>query len=252
MTPGITGASEYNILFARKEDTFMKQMLRISAACLIVAIVCVGVIPTDADAQSYTVSRPGGRGGTWEFIMPLTYLPPWTMDGQQGSKVDLDATWGFGFGFGYNLSDHFQMNGLFSWSARNYDATLVNTDGTTRRFGSTEYSSTFSLNAIYYLLPGNISPFVSGGAGITYVDTSIPTGVGTTTCWWDPWYGYVCNEGYPTKTETDIVYNVGLGVRFDLNRSFSLQPSYNKAWIDMGSRGTPDFDVWRLDFIFRM
>jgi len=59
-------------------------------------------------------------------------------------------------------------------------------------------------------------------------------------------------DRYPTKTETDIVYNLGLGIRFDLNRQFSLQPSYNKAWTDMGSRGIPDFDVWRLDFIFRM
>jgi hypothetical protein len=232
----------------------MKQMLRIGALFLIVAIVCVAVIATDADAQSYTVSRPGGRAGTWEFFMPLTYNPPWTINGQGGSKVDLDATWGFGFGFGYNLSDHFQLNGLFSWSARNYNATLVeDPSGTPRKYGSTEYSSTFSLNGIFYLLSGDISPFVSGGAGITYIDTSIPTGFGgTPTCWWDPWYGYVCSDGYPTKTETDMVYSLGLGVRFDLNRQFSLQPSYNKAWIDMGSRGTPDFDVWRLDFIFRM
>jgi opacity protein-like surface antigen len=102
------------------------------------------------------------------------------------------------------------------------------------------------------LLQGDISPFVSGGAGITYVDTSIPTGLGTPVCWWDPWYGYVCDNGYPTKTETDVSYNLGIGVRFDLNRQFSLQPSYNKVWIDINKAGTPDFDVYRLDFIFRM
>ena len=231
----------------------MKRRMIICLALVLAVIGEVALFAPVADAQSFTTVRPGGRGGTWEFFMPLTYLPSWTLDGQGGSKANLDATWGFGFGFGYNLSDHFQMNGLFSWSARNYDATYVYQNGQTKKYGNTEYSSTFSLNAIYYLLPGNISPFVSGGAGITYVDTSIPTGAGgPTTCWWDPWYGYVCTDGYPTKTETDIVYNLGLGVRFDLNRSFSLQPSYNKAWIDMGSRGTPDFDVWRLDFIFRM
>jgi opacity protein-like surface antigen len=154
-----------------------------------------------ADAQSITTVRPGGRPGL-KIFHAVTYLPPWNMSGQGGSKVDLDATWGFGFGFGYNLSDHFQMNGLFSWSARNYDATLVeDPGGTPRKFGSTEYSSTFSLNGIFYLLPGDISPFVSGGLGIAYIDTSIPTGVGQTVCWWDPWYGYVCNSRYPTKTE---------------------------------------------------
>ena len=230
----------------------MKRGMIIRLAVVLAVIAGVALFAPVADAQSFTTVRPGGRGGTWDFFMPLTYNPPESWSGQGGSNVNLDATWGFGFGFGYNFNDHFQLNGLFSWSARNYDATLVNTDGTTKRYGNTEYSSTFGVNGIYYLLPGNITPFVSGGVGVTYIDTSIPTGVGTTTCWWDPWYGYVCNNGYPTKTETDFSYNIGVGVRFDLNRQFSLAPSYNKVWLDRGGNGTVDVDVWRLDFIFRM
>jgi opacity protein-like surface antigen len=255
MAPGIAGPSKYNILFTRKEDMFMRQMLRISATCLIVVIVGVAVLTTDADAQAYMTSRPGGRAGSWDFFMPLTYNPSTSWNGEGGSGVDLNATWGFGFGFGYNISDHFQMNGLFSWSARNYNATIVNaTTGEATRFGNTLYSSTFSLNGVFYLLEGDITPFVSGGAGITYLDTNIPTGLGGTACWWDPWYGYVCSSSYPTKTESDVSYNVGIGVRFDLNRQFSLQPSYNKTWIDISraSGGMPDVDIWRLDFIFRM
>ena len=234
----------------------MRHVLRIGAACLIALIVCIAVLTTDADAQSYVTSRPGGRAGTWDFFMPLTFMPAWSFDGLGGSRADLDATWGFGFGFGYNFSDHFQMNGLFSWSARNYTATQQGAGGgLPKQYGNTEYSSTFSLNGIFYLLPGDISPFVSGGVGWTYVDTSIPTGYGGgTTCWWDPWYGYVCGSSYPTKTESDWTYSLGVGVRFDLGRSFSLQPSYNRAWIDISraSGGTPYFDIYRLDFIFRM
>lgn len=232
----------------------MRQMLRISATCLIVAIVCVGVLTADAGAQSYTASRPGGRAGSWDFFLPLTYNPSTNIEGEFGTNVDLNATWGFGFGFGYNISDHLQMNGLFSWSARNYNATIQNTDGSTTRYGNTLYSSTFSLNGIFYFLEGDITPFVSGGVGITYLDTNIQTGPGYPACWWDPWYGYVCYSTAPTKTESDVSYNAGIGVRFDLSRQFSLQPSYNKAWIDTShsSGGMPDFDIWRLDFIFRM
>jgi hypothetical protein len=231
----------------------MKRGMIIRLALVSAVIAGVVLFAPVADAQSYTVSRPGGRAGTWEFFMPLTYNPSWTIKGQGGTSVDLNETWGFGFGFGYNLSDHFQMNGLFSWSARNYNATLVNTDGTSRKYGNTEYSSTFSLNGIYYLLSGDITPFVSGGIGWTYIDTNIQTGAGSTTCWWDPWYGYVCSGGYPTKTETDWSYSVGVGVRFDLNRQFSLQPSYNKAWVNFdNATGSTYFDIWRLDFIFRM
>ncbi len=234
----------------------MRQMLRISGTCLIVAVACVAVLTLNADAQSYTTSRPGGRTGTWDFFVPFTYNPAWTLDGQGGSKADLDATWGFGFGFGYNFSEHFQLNGLFSWAARNYTATLQGAGGgVPKQYGNTAYSSTFSVNGIFYFLPGNISPFVQGGIGWTYVDTSIPSSYGGgTTCWWDPWYGYVCGSSYPTKTESDWSYSLGVGVRFDLSRTFSLQPSYNRAWIDYAraAGGTPNFDIWRLDFIFRM
>jgi opacity protein-like surface antigen len=254
--PWIADTSKYNTSFKRKEDMYMKQMLKIAAAFFVVAIVCIAVSSTDADAQSFATVRPGGRAGTWDFFMPLTYNPPETWNGQGGSKLDLDATWGFGFGFGYNFSDHFQLNGLFSWTARNYTATIVPATGTpppNNKYSNTEYSSTFGLNGIYYLLSGNISPFVSGGVGWTYIDTSIPNGPSSGTCWWDPWYGYVCSSYYPTKTQSDWSYNFGVGVRFDLNRQFSLAPSYNRAWIDVeSSSGTPYVDIWRLDFIFRM
>ena len=139
----------------------MKQMLRIGATCLIVAIACVAVLTTDADAQAYTTSRPGSRAGTWEFFLPLSYLPSWHYGGEQGSNVNLDATWSFGFGVGYNISDQFQVNGLFSWGARNYDAQIMQTDGQTKHYGNTMYTSTFMLNGIFYFLKGDISPFVT-------------------------------------------------------------------------------------------
>jgi opacity protein-like surface antigen len=232
----------------------MKQILRISVAFLIVAVACTAVLNTDADAQTYMTTRPGGRAGTWDFFMPLTYNPAFSWNGEGGSFVDLNATWGFGFGFGYNFSDHFQLNGLFSWAARNYTATYTTNIGQVGQYSNTEYSSTFSVNGIYYLLAGNISPFVTAGIGWTYIDTSIPNGPSSGQCWWDPWYGYVCGTYYPTKTQADWSYSVGLGVRFDLAPQFSLQPSYNKAWVNLNNAGgsSPYFDIWRVDFIFRM
>jgi opacity protein-like surface antigen len=231
----------------------MKFSLRLGGALLLVLVLFTLGMSNIAHAQSYTVSGPEGRAGSWEFFMPLTYNPSTTINSQGGSSVDLDPTWGFGIGFGYNFNDHFQMNGLFSWSARNYTAKAVQSDGTTRSYSNTTYLSTFSVNGIYYFLKGKINPFVSGGLGITYIDTSIQTGPSNGTCWWDPWYGYVCSTYYPTKTQSDFTYGFGLGVRFDLNPKFSLQPSYNKAWVDINNAsGTPDFDIWRLDFIFRM
>jgi len=224
-------------------------------ALVVVLAALWAIMPGPADAQSYTAVRPGGRAGSWEFTLPLLYADSARISGQNGTSVDLDAGFGFGFGFGYNFTDNFQLNGVFTWNSRSYNATMVKADGTaTNKYSNYIDTSTISLNAVYYFLSGNINPFISGGVGITYVDTNIPTGPADTgSCWYDPYWGYVCSSYTPTKTENDISYNVGAGVRFDANRQFGLQFGYYKTWIDMSkASSTPDFDIWRLDFIFRM
>ncbi len=227
----------------------MSTVTRMSVVLFTVAVLCVSGMIDSADAQSFTAVRPGGRGGNWEFFLPLVYTESATLGGQNGSRADIDAGWGFGFGFGYNFNDNFQLNGLFSWSSRSYNATT----STGARYSNWLDSSTISLNGVYYVLPGNITPFVSAGVGITYIDTNIPTSPGTGSCWWDPWWGYVCGSYTPTRTENSVTYSAGVGVRFDVNRQFSIQPSYNKAYLDINkAAGTPDFNIWRLDFIFRM
>jgi len=223
----------------------------VAVAAVLVALLAI--VPCPADAQSLTTVRPGGRGGSWEFYLPFMYADTVNISGQNGSSVKVNGDYGMGFGFGYNLSENFQLGGIFGWNTRSYEATTVNTDGTTRKYNNYMETTSLTLNGIYYILPGNITPFVSGNVGITYVDTNIPTGTGSTACWWDPWYGYVCSSYLPTKTENDVTYGVGVGVRADLNRQFALQFSFNRNWIDISkASGTPDFDTWRLDLLFRM
>jgi opacity protein-like surface antigen len=166
--------------------------------------------------------------------------------------VDLNDNWGFGFGLGYNFNDHVQLNSFFNWNARSYNATVVQTNGTTLRYNNNMDTFTLSLNGTYYFLKGDFSPFVSGGIGYTNWDTNIQNGPATGSCWFDPWYGYICSSYVPTKTESDFSYNAGLGIRYDVNRQFGLQAGYYRTWIDIAkASSTPDFDIWRLDFIFR-
>ncbi|MBT8338886.1 MAG: outer membrane beta-barrel protein [Desulfatitalea sp.] len=221
------------------------------------AIVCAMIticfwMPSVAGSEGGAI-RKADRAETWEFFLPLTYAVDATIKGKGGSSADLNADFGFGFGVGYNFNDHIQLSGLFQWNSRSYDATVVGDDGSTSRYGNTMEISTMALNGTYYFLDGNLTPFLSGMLGYTWVDTNIQNGPPTGYCWYDPWWGYICSYYVPTKIESSMAYGAGLGARYDFNDSFSMQCSYNKSWMDFGNvSGTPDFDIWRLDFIFRM
>lgn len=229
----------------------MRRLLRISAGCLFVALLCVAVLTTNAGA--YSPIRPESRAGTWDLLLPIVYAESAAINGQGGSGVEINSDWGFGVGYGYNLSNHFQLNGLFSWNLRSFDATIVQDDGTTRRYNNWMDAFTLSVNGTYYLLKGNITPFVSGGIGMTYVETNFQNGVASTACWWDPWWGRLCGGFIPGRTENALSYNAGIGIRLDITPRFGLQPSYNKTWVDFdNASGTPDFEIWRLDLIFQV
>jgi len=221
----------------------MKSIFRTFA--VVAALAGAVALPSAAQAQG------APRTGSMEFVLPFIYSPSATFNGQGGSSADINSNLGFGFGLNYNVNNHFQVGGIFSWSSRNYTASIVDQNGATTKATGYLESSTIGLNATYFFMPSGFTPFVTGGIGSTFIDTNIPNGVPSTGCWYDPWYGYICNTYTPTKTQSAFSYTAGAGVRFEMNRVFSVQGSYNKMWIDLSS-GKPDLDVWRLDFVFRM
>jgi opacity protein-like surface antigen len=197
-------------------------------------------------------NRGNNGAGSLEFNVPLNYMGSNSQTFSDGSSATTNAAFGLGFGMGYNFNDHFQVNGQFSWSARNYKATVVPVPPATQtNYSNTMYTSTISVNAVYYFMTGDFTPFVSGGIGSTFLDSNIidPSG-GSGGCYYYPYYGYSCYT--PTKTSTNVSYNYGLGVRMDVNRGFAIEGSWNQLNIDTSQGGSPKMDVWRANFIFRM
>ena len=193
-----------------------------------------------------------GRADSWEFHLPIIYAADAEFSGNRGSSVDFNDDVGISLGGAYNVTDRLQLGALIDWNSRSYDATVVGGDGSASRYNSDMDSSTISLNGTFFLLKGKISPFLTGSIGYTFIDTNIENGPPQDVCWWDPWWGYVCNEYVPTRTESDLSYGAGVGLRVDMNEFFGLECSYNKSWIDIDNASeTPDFDMWRLDLIFR-
>ena len=197
-------------------------------------------------------NRGNNGAGSLEFNVPLNYMGSTTTNGDNGSSATTNAAFGLGFGMGYNFNDNFQINGQFSWSARNYKANVFNA-GTAaiETYSNTLYSSTISVNAVYYFMSGDFTPFVSGGIGSTFLDSNVvDPGAGSGGCYYYPYYGYSCYT--PTKTSTNVSYNYGLGARMDVNRGFAIEGSWNQLIIDVANGDDPKNDVWKVNFVFRM
>jgi opacity protein-like surface antigen len=226
----------------------MKNWSKIIAMVSILAMAWVA-LPGTADSGG-----AGQRAGTWEFFVPLTYTEEVDFSSENGSEVEINDDFGLGLGFGYNFNNHFQLNGTFNWSSRSYDATATSESGVIEAEYSNDLETFFmALNGVYYLMQGNFTPFISGTIGYTFLDTNIPEGPPEGYCWYDPWYGYICNDYTPTVTDEAFSYGGGLGLRLDFNRYFGMQGSYNRTWVDFDKADDEiDFDTWKLDFIFRM
>jgi len=82
----------------------MRTLIRILVVAVVVAAIGA-IVPGPADAENLTTTRPGDRGGTWDFLLSPSYAESATINGQGGASVDLNEDWGFGFGFGYNFND---------------------------------------------------------------------------------------------------------------------------------------------------
>lgn len=230
----------------------MQTLKKILSIVFTVAAVWLS-IPIAVGAGGSSFIQESDRKRTWDVYLPIIYTEKAKIDGQEGAKVEIDDGFGLGLGAAYNFNDHLQVGGFFNWSSRSYDATAVGEDGSTRKYSNNLETSTIALNGTYYILDKNITPFVSGMIGYTFADTNIQNAPAEDLCWYDPWWGYICGEYLPTRTEDGMSYGAGLGLRLDISRQFGMQGSFSRTWIDFNNDiGTNDFDTWHLDLIFRM
>jgi opacity protein-like surface antigen len=192
---------------------------------------------------------PGPREGKWDFTVQMRYMDGMNLNGTGDTSVDINSTLGWGFGIGYNLTNKLALAMDINWANANYNATYINNLGAPGTYYGTMYASTIALNLTYYLTDGAIAPFVMGGIGSSFIDTNIPTGPSTGQCWYDPWWGYVCNSYQPTYSSSNFSYNAGLGLRWDLAPGFFLRGIFQEQWIDT-SKATIEVPAVRLDIGF--
>ena len=206
----------------------------------------MGASAADADAQTR-------REGKWQFNIPITFTFSQTIDGQGESSVDLSNDVGWGFGFGYHLNENFFLGGEITWLRASYNAMIPwdddgdqNPDGTAQIGGTLDASSFQAIGQYNFLENKLFTPFVRGNLGFTYTDSNIASGPPQGSCWWHPWWGYICSSWVPTYDRTSFSFGGAAGVRADVSRSFFLEASFNGLWINF-EEATPLFDGIRLN-----
>ena len=200
-----------------------------------------------------TAAAESQRGLKWQFSFPITFASGTTVDGQEGTNFKLNDDVGWGLAFGYHMNENLMLGADFTWISANYNAHVAfdtNSDG--KPDGTADVSGTLEAATVHFvgqynILKKNITPFVRASLGWTWLDSNIPSAPPQGSCWWDPWYGYICNTWQPTYGATDFSYGAAAGLRADIQERFFVELSYNVLWIDTSKAGTPNIDGVRVN-----
>ena len=218
---------------------------------LILALLLV--VSTTVQAQRFNKKSVYDdlRHGQWEASLLVQGAGGVDLGGESGSSIEVDDTIGWGFTIGYNLTANWNFSYKFTMASPDYTATIVpeppeGEDPVPRVIDYQLDKYSHALNATWNWFDGPLTPFLQGGIGWTRIDSNIPSQPPQTGCWWDPWWGWICDTTWKTYDTSDFGYNLGIGLRWDINGALFLRGSYNREWVSVDS-GDLDFDTLSLD-----
>lgn len=184
------------------------------------------------------------RSNMWEFGVLLNNLSSVKLDGSNGSSISVDDSTGFGFSALYNVNNNFAFGGEFTWNTPDYRAVLIPDNPLDDPETINHELDVFGVNlkAVWNIIDGPITPYVEAGLGWADIDSNISDQPPITGCWWDPWWGYVCDTFYSTYGKTQESYNAAVGIRWDMDNGMTLKGSYGILEIDT-SNATEDISL---------
>ncbi len=206
------------------------------------------IITLAALCSSWSLAAHADRDTGWEFGADLIYQDSQDIDFEGGSTASLDSDVGLAVTFGYRVNERLEFTFGLDWNTIDYNANIV-TDlpGVSVGVKGDLESFTPRVGVNFNFLEGPITPYVTGMIGYSFIDTNIPDGPAQGTCWWDPWFGYICDTWQPTRSTEEFTYGAGLGVRWDVNSAWTMRLAYEKHWLDLSqANGAPDFDQFKF------
>ena len=197
---------------------------------VVLSCILVFIVSTHANAN-YTK-----RSDKWEASFKILNTQSTDIDGQNGSQTSMKSDFGWGFTLGYNLNPHILLNFDFSASTPSYKATLVDSeDGSKHEINHKMDLLDSQFNVVYNVFTSQFTPYIQAGVGWSFVDSNIAKGPPNSICWWDPWWGYVCDSYQNTYNDERFSYNVAVGFRYELDNSLFFRASYKQSMIDFSN-----------------
>jgi opacity protein-like surface antigen len=198
-------------------------------------------------------SQTDSRDGRWEGSVILAFQTGLDEAYQNGSALSVDSTAGWGVSFAWNWTEHWNLAYRLVSTSPKYTALIVpeETDivPQTLQHKMSKYSHQF--NVTYNFSRRAFTPFVAAGIGWTKLDSNVPSSPPQVGCWWDPWWGYICVSDWKTYNTSKLTYNLGAGVRWDINNLLFTKATYTREFLDV-KNGSINFDmaIFELGLMF--
>lgn len=196
------------------------------------------------DHQKKEPSKFGSRDGRFETSVLLAYQNGTDETNEGGSSLDIDSQAGWGVSIGWNWTARLHLSYRLMSNEPDYVAVIVPEDPEEgpKSFDHTMSKYSHQLNATWHFMDRAFTPFVQAGVGYAKLDSNIASGPPQAGCWWDPWWGYTCVGEWDTFTASEFSYNLGAGIRWDINNAFFSRATYSREFIDL-KNGSLDFDT---------
>jgi opacity protein-like surface antigen len=193
-------------------------------------------------------SAAGSRDTRFETSVILAFQNGLDETSEGGSELDVDSTTGWGVNIGWNWTAKWNLAYRFISTSPKYFALIVPEDPEILPVPVEHKMSKLShqLNVTYNFSEKAFTPFVLAGIGWTKIDSNVPTGGVEGGCWWDSWWGYICFADWKTFDTSEFTYNLGLGVRWDINNAIYTRAAYSREFISL-KNGSLDFDTAILE-----
>ncbi len=207
------------------------RQLKKALGSLLAGLGCV--LP--AVAQIPMATEPFDRAAKTEVYGIGQYLhsDDVTFNGPAGkTTMKMDDTGLGGFGVAYHFNDFISIHGDFMFGGATFGGNLPTAAGGNINIKQDAFIQTGRFNVDYNIINRRLTPFLTAGIGYQYLETELENAPPVGSCWWDPWWGWVCYYDHPYAWETDFTWNVGGGLRWNVTDNLFVKATVGATWLE--------------------